>query len=138
VVVRFLHAVSYALAVDAPEYLTDEGVVLQVTATLGGLHDAPTKLAGPVAELCANWQGGSGAAWADAAGRARRIRETRSALMRSTALPTAQLEPTVFVGAAIGEVIAELREAPVPGLDPAALQESAARLLGACLAAVKA
>jgi len=132
---RFVHAVGYALAVDSPEHLADESVARLVIGTLGALQKPPALLAPAVCELRDAWLAGSGAAWADAAGRARRIRETRSALMRDGELPHAALEPTVFVAAAIGEAVAELRDAPPARLDLGRAREASARLLQACLAA---
>jgi hypothetical protein len=43
------------------------------------------------------------------------------------------LEPTVFLAAAVGEVVAELRDAPPRGLVQASAYEAAARLLQACV-----
>ncbi len=132
---RFVHSIAYALAVDSPEHLADESVVQHVVGTFGALQRPPVKLAPIVSELQEAWLAGSGTAWADAVGRARRVRETRSALMRHGELAPAVLEATVFVAAAIGEVFAELRDAPAAGLDPTRGYEAGARLLHACLSA---
>jgi AcrR family transcriptional regulator len=134
VVARFLHALSYALAVDAPEHLDEESIAARVSAALLRLETAPAtpgKLAG---ELHAAWVGGAGAAFADAPARARRLRETRSALVSSGTIPAPQLEPAVFVAAAIGEVVAELRDEPPKRLSQSLAYEAAARLLEASLA----
>ena len=87
VVARFLHALSYALAVDAPEHLEEDAIAARVSSALAGLEltpPTPGKLAGV---LHASWQAGGGVAFADAAARARRIRETRSALVSSGEIP---------------------------------------------------
>jgi AcrR family transcriptional regulator len=132
VATRFVHALGYALVVDAPERLDDETIARRAVAAL--LAVAPgARSPSPVArELEAAWLA-NGGAYADAGGRARRMRETRSALVRGGASPAA-LEPTVFLAAALGEALAELRIEPPPGLDPALVDAQAARLLDACLA----
>jgi AcrR family transcriptional regulator len=133
VVARFLHALSYALAVDAPEHLEEDAITARVSSALAGLERMPAtpgKLAG---ELHASWQAGGGVAFADAAARARRIRETRSALVRSGEIAAAALEPTVFVVAAVGEVVAELRDDPPKRLSQPLAYRAALRLLEACL-----
>lgn len=135
VAARFLHALAYAHAVDAPEHLGAEAVAAHAIATIGALRSVGSERLPVVAELRDAWMGGSGAAFADAAGRARRVRETRSALMRADAVPPAALESTVFAAAAIGEAIAELRDAPAAGLDAGLVREAAGRLLHACVAA---
>jgi AcrR family transcriptional regulator len=133
VAARFVNAAGYALAVDAPERLTDEAIAKRVAATLAvQAHGAPA-VSSATSALLAAWELRPVPAFADAAGRARRVRETRSALVRGSELAPAALEPTVFVAAALGEAIAELREAPVPGLDPALVHEHAAQLVQACL-----
>jgi len=134
VVARFLHALSYALAVDSPEHLEDGPIGALVAATLAGVQTASPKPGEVASELHAAWVNGSGASFADAAGRARRIRETRSALVRGN-IPSAALESAVFVAAAIGEVVAELRDEPPPRLSQPRAYEASARLLEACLAA---
>jgi hypothetical protein len=53
--------------------------------------------------------------------------------MRAGETSPSSLELNVFVAAAIGEVIDELRRAPVSGLDPAHVVDVAGRLLEACL-----
>jgi AcrR family transcriptional regulator len=133
VTARFVHALGYAFAVDAPEHLAEERVGTHAVRTLAALRCAAGELAPGAALLRDTWAGGSGAVHADATGRARRIREARSALMRAGETPPVALERTVFVAAAIGEVIVELREAPVAGLDPARVIDVAGRLLEACL-----
>jgi AcrR family transcriptional regulator len=134
VVARFLHALSYALAVDAPEHLDEEAIALRVTGALAALESAPAA-PGPLAgELHAAWLRGSGAAYADATGRARRLRETRSALIGSASIPAAALEPSVFLAAAVGEVVAELRDDAPKRLSQPLAYETAARLLEVCLA----
>ena len=128
---RFVHALGYALVVDAPEHVDDETVARRAVAALTTLEPG---VRSPVARaLQAAWLGGSGAAFADAAGRARRMRETRSALVRHSGIPPAALEPTVFLAASLGEVVAELRDGPVPGLDPARVFTQSARVLDVCL-----
>ena len=133
VVARFLHALSYALAVDAPEHLDDESIAARASAALAGLATAPATPGKLAAELHAAWLRGSGAAFADAAARARRVRETRSALVSSGEIPAPALEPTVFVAAAIGEVVAGLRDEPPKRLSQSRAYDAAARLLGVCL-----
>ncbi len=133
VVARFLHAVSYALAVDAPDHLEEDAVAARVSAALAGLDATAAKPGTLAAELHAGWQAGGGAAYADAAARARRIRDTRSALVRSIELAPPVLEPTVFVVAAIGEVVAELRDDPPKRLSQPLGYRAALRLLEACL-----
>jgi AcrR family transcriptional regulator len=134
VVARFLHALSYALAVDAPDHLEDESIAARVCAAWLRLETAPVAPAGLASELHAAWVGGSGAAWADAPARARRLRETRSALVASATVPSADLERTVFVVAALGEVVAELRDDPPKRLAQPLAYEAAARVLEAVLA----
>jgi AcrR family transcriptional regulator len=133
VAARFANAAGYALAVDAPERLADEEVAKRVAAALAALARGARPISRGAAELLDAWERGGSPAFADAAGRARRVRETRSALVRGSELSPAALEPTVFVAAALGEAVAELREWPVPGLDPALAHEHAAQLLQACL-----
>lgn len=133
VAARFVHAASYALVVDAPEHLADEVVVVRVVAALGAVESASLEPSEAAGELHAAWLRGSGAAFADAASRARRIRETRSLLVRGAAIPAAELEPSVFVVAAIGEVVAELREQPPTSLSQPRAYEVSLRLLEACL-----
>lgn len=133
VAARFVHALGYALVVDAPEGVADEAVARRALAALVAPPPrAPSRLA---RELQSAWLAGSGAAFADAAGRARRMREARSVLVRGGATLSAALEPTVFLAASLGEVVAELRDAPPVGLDPARTAAESARLLAACLAA---
>ena len=129
---RLVHAVGYALAVDGPDHLDEEAIARALVDALGALGNGTSPLLPVVRELQGAWSHG-GSAFADAAGRARRIRETRSALMRGADLPPGALEPTVFLVAALGEVMAELREHPAPGLDPARLADVGGRLLQACL-----
>jgi AcrR family transcriptional regulator len=136
VVARFLHALSYAFAVDAPEHLAQAAIVAQTSAALRRLEHAPTAPSELGAMLLERWAGGSGAAWADASGRARRVRETRSALLSSGASGGPGLEPTVFLAAAVGEVVAELRDDPPPGLRQAEAYAAAGRLLELVLAGV--
>jgi AcrR family transcriptional regulator len=136
VVARFLHVLSYALAVDAPEHLDEESIAAHASAALARLEAAPVAPGALASELHAAWMGGSGAAFADASARARRLRETRSALVSREAIPAAALEPTVFVAAAIGEVVAELRDDPPQRLSQSLAFEAAARLLEASLAPV--
>jgi AcrR family transcriptional regulator len=131
--VRFVNAAGYALAVDAPERLADEEVAKRVAAALAALARGARPVSRGAAELLEAWERGGSAAFADAAGRARRVRETRSALVRGSELAPAALEPTVFVASALGEAVAELRESPLPGLDPALAHDHAAQLLQACL-----
>jgi AcrR family transcriptional regulator len=133
VISRFMHALGYAFAVDAPEHLAEEPVAAHAVATLTALRCASADLAPLAAQLRAAFASGNGAAYADALGRARRIRETRSALMRAGQTAPAALEQTVFVTAAVGEVIDELRAAPVAGLDPARVGDVTGCLLEACL-----
>ena len=135
VTARFVHTLAYVFAVDAPEHLLEELVAAHAAATVSGLRGGALELAPITKVLRDAWSSGRPAAHVDATGRARRIRETRSALMRAGETAPAALERTVFVAAAIGEVIDELRDAPVAGLDPARVVEMAARLLDACLAA---
>jgi hypothetical protein len=130
---RFVNALSFAFAVDAPEHLAEERVAAHAIGTLAALRSTGADLAPTAAGLLEVFSAGSGASLADAAGRSRRIRETRSALMRAGETPPASLERNVFVAAAIGEVIDELRRAPVSGLDPARVVDVAGRLLEACL-----
>jgi AcrR family transcriptional regulator len=130
---RFVNAAGYALAVDAPERLADEEVAKRVAAALARLAHGARPVSRAAEELLAAWERGGSAAFADAGGRARRVRETRSALVRGSELAPASLEPTVFVAAALGEAVAELRDAPVAGLDPALVHVHAAQLLQACL-----
>jgi AcrR family transcriptional regulator len=137
VVARFLHALGYAFAVDAAEHLEDESIARSASAGLIGLERAPESPGRLAAHLHAAWLGGSGAAWADAAARARRLRETRSALVSSGEIPMPALEPTVFVVSAIGEVSAELRDDPPPRIAKDRAERAAAQLLEACLAAVR-
>lgn len=133
VVARFLHALSYTFAVDAPEHLAEAAIVARASAALRRLEHAPA--ASEVgAALRTRWVGGSGSAWADASARARRVRETRSALLSGGRSGGPALEPTVFVSAAVGEVVAELRDDPPPGLRQAAAYDAAGRLLELCLA----
>jgi AcrR family transcriptional regulator len=134
VVARFLHALSYALAVDAPDHLDEESIAARASSALGRLEAAPIAPGTLAAELHAAWLGGSGAAFADAPARARRLRETRSALVSRGVIPAPALEPTVFVVAAIGEVVAELRDDPPKRLSQSLAFEAAARLLEASLA----
>jgi AcrR family transcriptional regulator len=134
VVARFLHALSYALAVDAPEHLEDETLVARVCGSWRRVETPPATPGGLASDLHAAWVGGSGAAWADAPARARRVRETRSALVSSGAIPAAELEPTVFVVAALGEVVAELRDEPPTHLSQPLAYQAAARVLDAVLA----
>ena len=54
--------------------------------------------------------------------------------MSSGAIPAAELEPTVFVVAALGEVVAELRDEPPTHLSQALAYQAAARVLDAVLA----
>ena len=129
VVARFLHALSFALAVDAPDHLDEESIAARVSAALARLESAPAAPGGLAGELHAAWLGGSGAAFADAPARARRLRETRSLLVSRGTLAAPALEPTVFVAAAIGEVVAELRDDPPKRLSQPLAYESAARLL---------
>jgi hypothetical protein len=121
--------------VDAPEHLAEEPVAAHAVATVSALRGGALELVPGARELRDAWSSGRPAAHVDATGRARRIRETRSALMRAGATQPAVLERTVFVAAAIGEAIDELRSAPVAGLDPALVVEMAGRLLDACVAA---
>ena len=135
VTVRFVHSLSYARAVDAPEHLAEEPVVVHAAETLSALRHQAGERA-PIAQALRDaWGGGSVPAQPDAAGRARRIRETRSALMRASGTPPAALERTVFVAAAVGEALEDLRAAPVAGLEAARVGDVAGRLLEACLAA---
>jgi len=133
VVARFLHAVSYAFAVDAPEHLAEERIGARVIGALAGLESAPAAPGALASELHGAWLRGSGIAYADALGRARRLRETRSALIGGAALPAAALEPSVFLAAAVGEVVAELRDDPPKRLSQPLALEAAARLLEVCL-----
>jgi len=133
VAARFVHALGYALAVDAPEHLDDETIAARAVAALSAVTSGASALSPVARELQAAWLGGSGAAFADAAGRARRMRETRSTLVRASEIPPAAMEPTVFLVASLGEVVAELRDAPVPGLDPTLVATQSLRLLQACL-----
>jgi AcrR family transcriptional regulator len=133
VVARFVHALSYAFAVDAPEHLAEAAVVAQGSAVLRRLEHATTEPTELGAMLYERWSSGSGAAWADAAARARRVRETRSALLSSGVSGGPSLEPTVFLTAAVGEVVAELREDPPAGLRPDVAHQAAGRLLELCL-----
>ena len=133
VTARFVHVLGYVLAVDAPEHLAPEHVAAHAIGTLAGLRCASAALSAIATELVGAWASGSGASHADAGGRARRIRETRSALMRAAGTEPGSLERTVFAAAALGEVIAELRDEPVVGLDPARVAHVAGRLLQACL-----
>ena len=133
VAARFLHVLGYALAVDAPEHLDDETIARRGVAVLAAVAAGSGPISPVARELHAAWLGGSGAAFADAAGRARRARETRSALVRASEIPPAAMEPTVFLVAALGEVVAQLRDAPAPGLDPALVDAQSLRLLQACL-----
>lgn len=136
VVSRFLHALSYAFAVDAPEHLPEASVVAHATAALRALERAPATPSEAGTALRERWVAGSGAAWADAAGRARRVRETRSALVSAAGLGGPALEPTVFLAAAVGEVVAELRDEPPPSLAQGTAYDAAGRLLELCLAGV--
>ena len=137
VIARFLHVVSYTLAVDGPEHLEDGRIAALVTDTLAGVPAAvPPQPGEPAGELHAAWVGGSGAAFANALERARRIRETRSVLV-GAGIPPSMLEPAVFVVAAIGEVVAELRDDPPARLSQPRAYEAAARLLAACLSAAR-
>ena len=133
VTARFLNVLGYALAVDAPEHLAPEHVAAHAIGTLVRLRRASTGLAPIAAELRDAWVNGSGAVYADAGARARRIRETRSALMRAAGTEPDSLERTVFAVGALGEVIPELRDEPVAGLDPVRVAHVAGRLLQACL-----
>jgi AcrR family transcriptional regulator len=133
VAARFVNAAGYALAVDAPERLADEAIARRVAAALAALAHGARPVSLGASELLAAWELRSVPAFADAAGRARRVRETRSALVRRSELAPAALESTVFVAAALGEAVAELREAPAPGLEPALVRDHAAQLLQACL-----
>jgi AcrR family transcriptional regulator len=134
VAARFVHALGYALAVDAPEHLDDETVARGAVAALQAAASDPAPASAVARELQAAWAGGSGAAFADAAARARRVRETRSALVRASDGPPAALEPTVFLLASLGEAASELRDEPAPGLDPARIAAQTTRLAQACLA----
>jgi AcrR family transcriptional regulator len=136
VVARFLHALSYAFAVDAPEHLAEASVVAHAAAALRALERAPATPSEAGSLLRERWVAGGGAAWADAAGRARRVRETRSALVSAAGTRGAALEPTVFLAAAVGEVVAELRDEPPPSLAQGAAYDAASRLLELCLAGV--
>jgi AcrR family transcriptional regulator len=129
----FVHALTFAFAVDAPEHLAEERVAAHAAGTLAALRPAGVELAPIAAGLLEAWAGGSAAAPADAAGRSRRIRETRSALMRAGETSPSSLELNVFVAVVIDEVVDELRRAPVSGLDPAHVVDVAGRLLEACL-----
>ena len=77
---------------------------------------------------------GSGAAFADATARARRVRESRSALVRGAEIPPAALEPTVFLVAVARR---SRRRAPrLPRRRPStphASPQRPDRLLQACL-----
>jgi AcrR family transcriptional regulator len=130
---RFVNAAGWALAVDAPERLADEAIAKRVAAALAALSRGARPISREASELLAAWELGSVPAFPDAAGRARRVRETRSALVRGSELAPAALEPTVFVAAALGEAVTELREAPIPGLDPALARDHALQLAQACL-----
>jgi AcrR family transcriptional regulator len=134
VVARFLHALSYALAVDAPEHLDEESIAGCASVALARLEAGSCTPGALANELHAAWLGGGGTAFADAPARARRLRETRSALVSREAIPAPALEPTVFVAAAIGEVVAELRDDPPKRLSQSLAFEAAARLLAASLA----
>jgi len=136
VVARFLHALSYAFAVDAPEHLAEPAVVAHATAALRALGPTAGTSHAAAGALHARWVAGSGAAWADAGERARRVRETRSALVSAGVAGGATLEPTVFLCAAVGEVVAELRDDPSPELATDAAFDAAAHLLQRCLAGV--
>jgi AcrR family transcriptional regulator len=133
VAARFVNAAGYALAVDAPERLADDAVARRLAAALAVLARGAQPISRGASELLAAWERSGVPAFADGPSRARRVRETRSALVRGSELAPAELEPTVFVAAALGEAIAELREAPVPGLDPALASAHAAQLVQACL-----
>jgi AcrR family transcriptional regulator len=130
---RFVHVLGYALAVDAPEHIDGEAIALHAVAAIAALAQGGASLAPVASTLAEAWSRGSGGAFADAAGRARRVRESRSALLRGAELPPAALEPTVFLVAALGEVVAELRDSHPPHLDPTRIHAAAARLLQACL-----
>jgi len=132
---RFVHTLGYVFAVDAPEHLPEERVAAHAVATVSKLRSGAAPLASSAKELRDAFCSGRPAGHVDATGRARRMRETRSALMRAGETPPAALERTVFVAAAIGEAMDELRDAPVAGLDPARVVELAGQLLDACLAA---
>ena len=135
VTARFVHTLAYAHAVDAPEHLAEELVAVHATEALSALRSSAGERAPIARALRAAWGSGGAADKAQAAGRARRIRETRSALMRADELPPAALERTVFVAAAIGDALEDLLEAPLAGLEPARVSDVAERLLEACLAA---
>jgi hypothetical protein len=130
---RFVHVVGYALAVDAPEQVDGEAVARHTSEAIAALAKGRASVAPVARELREAWSRGSGAAFADAAARARRVGESRTALLRGAELPTSVLEPTVFLVAAVGEVVAELRDSPPPSLAPARIHTAAERLLQACL-----
>jgi AcrR family transcriptional regulator len=130
---RFVHAAGYALAVDGTGHLDEEAIAATLVAALAALAKGPSALAPVAHELRDAWTRGSGSAFADAAGRSRRTRETRSALVRGAELPPAALEPTVFLVATLGEVVAELRDFPATALDPTRARDAAGRLLQAIL-----
>ncbi len=115
---RFVHVLGYALAVDAPEHIDREAIARHAVEAIAALAQGRAPLAPVASALREAWSRGSGAAFADAPARARRVRESRSALMRGVELPPAALEPTVCLVAALGEVVAELRDSPAPHLDP--------------------
>ena len=64
------------------------------------------------------------------------MRETRSALVSTAGIGGPALEPTVFLAAAVGEVVAELRDEPPAGLTQGTAYDAAGRLLELCLAGV--
>jgi AcrR family transcriptional regulator len=133
VAARFVHALGYALAVDAPEHIDDETIARGALAALMAAASRPAPASALARGLQAAWAGGSGAAFADAAARARRVRETRSALVCANEVPPPALEPTVFLLASLGEAAAELRDEPALGLDPGRVAAQTTRLAQACL-----
>lgn len=133
VAARFVSALGYTLAVDALEHIDDETLAQRAVAVVMGAASEPAPVSAAARDLQAAWAGGSGAAFADAAARARRVRETRSALVRTSEVPPAALEATVVLLASLGEAAAELRDEPAPGLDPARVATQTLRLAQACL-----
>jgi AcrR family transcriptional regulator len=120
---RFVHVLGYALAVDAPDALDADAIAAHAAAALARYAE-PAPLASTELRL-----DGAVPAFADATGRAHRLREARSALLRIPGLQPAALEPTAFLVSALTEATAELRMS----LDPTRIEPAAKRLLDACL-----
>ena len=130
VAVRFVNALGYALAVDAPERTDDDAVARHALATLAAFARPSAPRAPTAGGLREAWRRADGA-FGDAAARGRRLRATRAALVDAS-FPGA-LEPAAFVPAAVGEACAQLEAAP--RFEAARAEAACARLVSAGLEA---